>query len=286
MNATWVKQCTLAYPYQLATVIWRSIELEVLDQTLRAHKLGGWGLDVGCGDGKTVGLVKSSLGSSQLVGVDVDPQETALATQSGMYARVHSGTAAHIPEADNFFDFAISNSVLEHIPLEHLPGVIREVARVLKPGAPFFFTVPSAHFRNLLAGPNRVFQLLGRNRDAYLKDMDRRLAHYHYLTPEQWSSLLERNNLQTVQQTGYFVKEEVRRWETLSNVTTGVFHAAMQKHPLEIQRTLGLRKPSQPGWLAGLAGLGLQIVTRDLQNRKDTADGQFGCLLVVGQKRA
>jgi SAM-dependent methyltransferase len=54
-----------------------------------------------------------------------------------------------LPFAEASFASALSNSVLEHV--KDLPAVLSEVARVLRPGAPFAITVPGPGYREHLS---------------------------------------------------------------------------------------------------------------------------------------
>jgi ubiquinone/menaquinone biosynthesis C-methylase UbiE len=56
----------------------------------------------------------------------------------------------------------MSNSVLEHIPM--VGDVLAEVARVLKPGAPFVFCVPNHNFWPILSVSNFFDRIGLRNR--------------------------------------------------------------------------------------------------------------------------
>jgi ubiquinone/menaquinone biosynthesis C-methylase UbiE len=66
------------------------------------------------------------------------------AARRGGYRLVLQGYGDRLPFPDQYFGSAMSNSVLEHIPM--LDDVLVEVARVLQPGAPFVFCVPNHHF--------------------------------------------------------------------------------------------------------------------------------------------
>src|SRR3990172_6263738 len=212
MDRFWLNRCVRAYPFQFATALWRAVELKDLCQFLVDLQPQGLGLDIGCGDGNAMRLIKEALPGSQLVGIDADSAETTLAAASGVYRRVHTCSAAEIPEPDGSFDFAVANCVLEHIPLNSLERVLPEISRVLKPGALFVFSVPSERFQDTLGGPNTLYRLSGHNRERYLRMIDDRLAHYHYFSYEEWRGLLEKAGLSPVRHVGYLTKQETRRW--------------------------------------------------------------------------
>lgn len=223
-----------AYPAQPATAFWRAIEIGALAR----HGLpGGLGLDLGCGDGILTDILLRETGPRTLVGVDVDPLETQAAARFPFYRRVHTCPGDRIPEPDGSFDFVLSNSVLEHIP--NLEATIAEIARLLRKNGRFLFTVPGPGFHANLAGS----VLPHVDRKTYLDVIDRRLAHYHYLSPEDWRALCARNDLVLDSCLGYLDGRETRRWETLSRMTGGLLYALFGggRRPIEIQRRLGAR---------------------------------------------
>jgi SAM-dependent methyltransferase len=177
------------------------------------------------------------VGPRRLVGVDIDPLETEAARRFPFYERLHTCPGDAIPETDGSFDFVISNSVLEHIP--DLEATIAEVARLLRPGGRFLFTVPGPGFHQNLAGS--ILPHVERAR--YLDMIDRRLAHRHYLSAEDWRALCGRNGLVLEDCLGYLDAAETRRWETLSRMTGGLLYALFgaTKRPIEIQRRIGAR---------------------------------------------
>jgi SAM-dependent methyltransferase len=158
--------------------------------------------------------------------------------------------------------------------------VIKELGRVLKPGGKFYFTVPGPHFRDNQAG-----SLLGGDRQKYLAEMDRRLAHFNYLSPDDWREICARNGLAVVEVVGYLGKAATQRWETLSRFTGGLLHAMTlgKRRPIEIQRALKLRSLQNsvrlPGPIAKRIG---QFISTDLGG-EDVVD-QPSCLLVVGHR--
>lgn len=265
------------YPAQPATAFWRGIEIDVLSH---AGIPEGLGLDLGCGDGiLTDILFKRMRRAPRLVGVDPDPLETAAARKYAFYERIHTTGGADIPEPDATFDYAISNSVLEHIP--DLEPVIAETSRVLRPGGQFFFTVPCPGFHDNLAGA----MLPGVSRERYLADLDRRVAHFNYLTGKDWKALASRNGLRVTQLTGYLGKSATQRWESLSRFTGGLLHSLScgKRRPIEIQRSLRLRDMQNavtlpPALAAALASL----IARGLDWRDDATIPS--CLLVTGER--
>ena len=94
----------------------------------------GWSyLDVGCGNGAAALLVADTFGV-RVVGVDVDPQQIAL-------ARIAAGDrpdvlfmtadATCLPFEDGRFDIAATNKATHHVP--RWSSALDEMRRVLKP---------------------------------------------------------------------------------------------------------------------------------------------------------
>jgi SAM-dependent methyltransferase len=223
------------YAFQPATAFFRAIEVPALAM-LSIPK--GVGIDIGCGDGKLTEILIRRIGWRDLVGVDPDEKETSHACQRRIYRKVYTTDAADIPAADGSFDFAISNSVLEHVPA--LAQVLTEVARVLRAGGIFCLTAPHAGFRTQLVGPI----LPGVSRKDYEARLDRRLAHVNYLTAADWRALLDQHGFTTEIANFYVDGAQLRRWEAISRWTAGVLNAASagRMHPVAIQRNLGLRQ--------------------------------------------
>ena len=223
-----------AYPAQPATAFWRAIEISAL---AACDIPQGFGLDLGCGDGILTDILLDRIGSRRLVGIDPDPEEATAAQNYRFYDRVHNCGGDAVPESDSTFDFVISNSVLEHIPL--LEPVIAEISRVLMRGGQFFFTVPGPAFHNNLAGS--VFPHI--HRERYLNAIDKRLAHFHYLSPEDWVEICSAHGLVVDSCRGYLSRAETQRWETLSRMTGGLLYSLFgeRSRPIEVQRKLGAR---------------------------------------------
>src|SRR5205823_3034817 len=122
---------------------------------------------------------------------------------------VHTRGGAQIPEPDASFDFAVSNSVLEHIP--ELDPVVADTARVLRPNGVFLLTVPHAGFHAQLRGPLLPWV----RRSDYEARLDKRLAHLRYPTAAAWQQMLDRHGFTTESAEFYLSRSEIRRWETI-----------------------------------------------------------------------
>ena len=258
-------------PFQPATQVWRAAEVAaVLSRGLPA----GRGLDLGCGDGRLTALILERGGARDMVGVEPDASEAELARASGVYTKVHVAPGDGIPEPDGSFDWAFSNSVLEHV--DQVEAVLEEVARLLKPGGEFIFTVPSPSFHAALRGP--LLPLSSRQR--YLEALDARLAHVRYWDAREWRQRLARNGLRLEVADEYLGRAEVRRWETVSRSTAGLLYALLRRsrQPIQIQKALGVRRhrPRLPRWS-----------TRALAAALDAGvngEGPFSCLYVRARK--
>ncbi len=240
------------YPFQPATALWRATEIAVL---VRAGLPRGRGLDVGCGDGHLTGIVLEHCGAREVVGFDPDAAEIELARATGLYSELHLCGGDDVPLPDASFDWALSNSVLEHIP--DVRPVLAETARLLKTGGEFVFTVPAPGFHRLLRGP-----IVGqRDRAGYLAELDRRLAHFYYWDAAQWTRELAAVGLRVTVAKPYLNRPQTRRWEAISRVTAGVLMVltARRKRPIEVQRTLGMRRAGlrMPAKLARRLGAAL-----------------------------
>lgn len=257
-------------PFQPATGLWRAAEIRaVADRGLPV----GRGLDIGSGDGRLIGILLDLLDhEGEIIGVDVEPSEVAAAQSTGNYTAVHLASADAIPEPNASFDWVFSNSTLEHI--EPIAGTLAEVARVLRPGGTFIFTVPSDEFHACLRGP-----LIG-SRRRYLAGVDERCAHLRYWNQQEWGNQLARVGLELRESDAYLTVRETRRWELISTLTAGVLHRLTRKHPMAIQRRLGMRRGQRmPEWLATLSA---RLLTLGL-DRADNSK-RYGCRYFVADR--
>jgi len=263
------------YWFAPPVALWRAIELNTAAKESYEHPL----LDLGCGDGL---IARDLFGTRHPVEVGVDPWADQLrqAGLSGMYHQVDRAEGNHLPYVDKSFATVFSNSVLEHIP-EPTP-VLREAARVLRPGGHFIFTVPSDTFHLMLDGykrrAERGDQIAAR---VYASSVDVRLQHFHYHTPEEWKALLADAGLKLIKSHYYMAAPAVRFWDR-ANPRYGIGKSCFMWKLLVSPR---LR------WL-GYQGLIKQLVVRSLGQRwrcfyeMAVPDGEKGGGLLVVAERA
>jgi SAM-dependent methyltransferase len=245
-----LEQLLVLYPFQPATAFWRWFEMQAL---FMAQLPVGLGVDLGCGDGRLTKLMLARIPEWYLVGVDPDPAEVALARNQRIYERLYCSAGDKIPEPDGSFDFVFSNSVLEHIP--NVTPVLREARRLLKSEGTLVVTVPSAELHACLRGRPLPWRLLfPETRQEYLREFDTRTAHHYYWSDAVWQERLHEAGFARVEIKAYLNEAAVARFESIANHTSGVLFKlfAGKKRPIEIQRTLGLRKDNQalPVWAA------------------------------------
>jgi len=268
-----------ANAFQPATMLWRVFEIEAIQ---RHATLSGRGVDIGCGDGDLGRVVFDAYDPRpEVVGVEPDPRDCALARASGTYAAVHCVSGAAIPLEDGTMDFVFSNSTLEHIP--DLEPVVAEGARVLRSGGHFVFTVPSEQFHACLRGSGLAAALARRRGRAYPALIDERLAHHRYLSPDEWTRLLGAHGFTDVRNERYFPLAAVRAWESLSNVTGGLAYELFRaRRPTrQIQHGLGLSRRIPPRLAAVVARTTELIARRALAATVQPGEPSGGLLVIA-----
>jgi ubiquinone/menaquinone biosynthesis C-methylase UbiE len=108
----------------------------LLDQS--AIRPGHQVLDIGCGTGTFVVLIKRLHANVEAVGLDPDPKALARATRKaerdGVSIRFDQGYADQLPYPDASFDRVFSSFMFHHLPAEEKEPTLREARRVLKSG--------------------------------------------------------------------------------------------------------------------------------------------------------
>lgn len=145
-------------------------------------------LDVGCGDGHF-----ATVAFDHPLDIGLDPWKAPLneASRRGGYRGLVQADGGDIPFPGGYFGSALSNSVLEHIP--EVESVLQELARVLRPGAPFVFCGPNHNFLPSLS-LGRFLDHVGLRPlgEAYRTTFNRISRHYHSDPPDVWGARLER----------------------------------------------------------------------------------------------
>lgn len=187
----------------------RAMVRAVEDKFYQGLELPGPVLDMGCGDGHF-----ASVAFQQPLDVGLDPWWEPLkeAKARGAYRSYICSDGARVPFEDGYFSSAVSNSVLEHIP--HVDAVVREVARVVRPGGRFVFCVPNHRFPQLLLG-TQTFNQLGLKRAAgwYSRLFNRISRHQHCDSYPVWQERLAAAGFEIEQHWDYFPAGDLHRME-------------------------------------------------------------------------
>jgi SAM-dependent methyltransferase len=154
--------------------------------------------DVGCGDGHF-----ASLTFDRKIDVGLDPWHGPIheAFRHGAYRCLVEADGSRSPFPDGYFSSAFSNSVLEHIP--HIDAVLAETARVLKPGAPFYFCVPNTRYLSELS----LSRMLGQGYTEWFRRISR-VAHAD--EPDVWQKRLENAGFELTRWWHYFSPSSMR----------------------------------------------------------------------------
>jgi len=122
----------------------------LLDDLAPVH---GKVLDVGCGAGSVAKAVKRERADLDVFGCDASRSAIAAAGASRDGVDFRLATAERLPFGDGELDFVWIFDVLEHV--DDPEQVLREVARVLKPGGGFHIVLP------LEGQPFTLYRLVG-----------------------------------------------------------------------------------------------------------------------------
>jgi ubiquinone/menaquinone biosynthesis C-methylase UbiE len=187
------RETSRLYPLVPSLSIWRAWELAAY----RRYTLQEPILDVGCGDGLYFKLVWPSV--RQVTGVDINPVSLREAEKSGVYQAVHECSALKMPFQEASFSAAFANCSLEH--MDDLPGVLRSIAGVLKPGGGFLCSVVTDKFVEWSMMP-LLAEAMGDARNA--QRLKEQYLTYHHLVsafpPEGWISQFEASGFEVLDQ--------------------------------------------------------------------------------------
>lgn len=148
-------------------------------------------LDIGCGDGHFASV---TFADPLDAGLDLWLGPLTEARDRHAYQTLAQADGTRMPYSDSYFASAISNSVLEHIP--DVEAVLAETGRVLRPGAPFYFCVPSDNFLPFLSVGRALDALhLHSPANAYRGFFNRISRHHHCDDADTWRARLGRAGL-------------------------------------------------------------------------------------------
>jgi len=98
-------------------------------------------LEIGCGTGNVVVLIKSLYPSVDVVGLDPDPKALARAQRKvgrlGAAIQLDRGFSDELPYQDRTYDRVLSSFMFHHLSMEVKERTLGEVRRVLKPQGSF-----------------------------------------------------------------------------------------------------------------------------------------------------
>ena len=124
----------------------------------RAHSV----LDVGCGTGTLIVMLKRQYSAVQVIGLDPDSKALQRARKkagrAGVSVQLDHGFADELPYGERSFDRAFSSFMFHHLDEQERERTSKEVLRVLKPGGSFhlldFVANETSHgfFERLFAG--------------------------------------------------------------------------------------------------------------------------------------
>jgi ubiquinone/menaquinone biosynthesis C-methylase UbiE len=98
-------------------------------------------LDIGCGGGRTIAKLTVLAPEAKVFGIDYSDDSVAIARKTNAKlihagrVQIEHGSVSQLPFDDNTFD--LITAVETHFFWPDLPGSLREVLRVLKPGCVF-----------------------------------------------------------------------------------------------------------------------------------------------------
>src|SRR5258708_7517165 len=98
-------------------------------------------LDIGCGTGSLIVLIKTRYPDAEVTGLDPDPKALFRARRKAYGAKIavqlDRGFSDQLPYPDGSFERVFSSFMLHHLEPQEKEATLREVRRVLKPGGRF-----------------------------------------------------------------------------------------------------------------------------------------------------
>lgn len=149
-------------------------------------------LDLGCGDGF---FIKTAYPNITIdIGLDLANSRAEQSRQLNAYNKILYFEGVHIPKKDSSVRTVISNCVLEHV--EKIKPLLKDTARVLKPGGYFLTSVMAAAWEDNLLGA----RVAG---NWYVTYMRKKQDHHNLLTQKEWTNLFTKSGFKVIEVHGY-----------------------------------------------------------------------------------
>jgi len=107
-------------------------------------------LDLGCGRGEWLQLMREMEMDIDAVGVDLNTAQISEAKDAGLDVKEMKAQSALAEAGDNSLSVVSAHHLIEHIPFPDVAWIAREALRVLAPGGLLIFETPNP--RNVLVG--------------------------------------------------------------------------------------------------------------------------------------
>jgi ubiquinone/menaquinone biosynthesis C-methylase UbiE len=150
-------------------------------------------LDVGCGEGRITRDLRAA--GHRVIGVDAAPSMIAAAREADPEGEYVEANAAELPMEDGSADLVLAFMSL--MDMDDMPGVLREIARVLEPGGRLVAAV--------VHPINSAGTFTGREED------DAPFVIDSYLGPRRYTDVLERDGLPMTFNSIHFTLEDYSR---------------------------------------------------------------------------
>ena len=191
-------------------------------------------LDIGCGAGRT-SIPLSQLGYS-VCGIDLSPHMIEAARQQsakyGLEIDFQEMNAKALTFADHSFDGVLfSANGFDHVPgYNEKTEVFRQVFRVLRPGAPFIFSVHRMwcpyHLRNLvISGLKTSFgKIMGSSKsEREWGEFDDKLGYMSFMNPKRWDQAIKDTGYDLIFRQSRFQLEFKLHWRRWRRAIDGNF---------------------------------------------------------------
>lgn len=202
-NKTAFSEFLNRYWFAPQDVLLRAVESSIFEAVNIKHPI----LDVGVGDASIAGIFFPKKLVID-VGCDIDAEGIKRAQGNKKYKKIVVENAERLSFPNSKFASVICNSTAEHITKDG--AAIKEFGRVLKKDGLLFLTVPSVFLQEVIL---EVERFEGNPRPGKtLEHFNKRLAHKHYHTLEEWKKMLAAGKLEIIFHKYYFPEPTTRTW--------------------------------------------------------------------------